>query len=133
MSPEAHVPFALVLAGGGVRGLAHAGVLKAVEHYGFHPSAVVGVSMGAVVAVTYALNPDWYGALVNMDTEGFPDPPKASGRDLPERIRALLASERMLQDMVLGWGVGSRTLEWGRSLLDSLTLGRALEEGHIRV
>jgi NTE family protein len=39
----------------------------------------------------------------------------------------------MLQDMVLGWGVGSRTLEWGRSLLDNLTLGRALEEGRIRV
>ncbi|GBE42691.1 MAG TPA: hypothetical protein ENH05_01645 [Rhizobiales bacterium] len=133
MSPKAHVPFALVLAGGGARGLAHAGVLRAVEHYGFRPSAVVGVSMGAVVAVTYALNPDWYRALVNMDTQGFPEPPKASSGNFKERIRALLASERMLQDMVLGWGVGARTLEWGRSLLDSLTLGRRLEDGHIRV
>jgi NTE family protein len=133
LTPKTHVPFALVLAGGGVRGLAHAGVLRAIEHYGFRPSAVVGVSMGAVVAVTYALNPDWHGALVNMDTEGFPEPTTASSRDLRERIRALLASERMLQDMVLGWGVGARTLEWGRSLLDSLTLGRSLEEGHVRV
>ena len=108
-------------------------MLQALEHYGYRPRAVVGVSMGAVVAVTYALNPDWYRALVNMDTEGFPEPPKTSSGDLRERIRALLASERMLQDMVLGWGVGSRTLEWGRSLLDSLTLGRRLEEGHIRV
>ncbi len=123
----------MVLAGGGVRGLAHAGVLHTLQHYGYRPRAVVGVSMGAVVAVTYALNPDWYRALVNMDTEGFPEPPTASSGDLRERIRALLASERMLQDMVLGWGVGARTLEWGRSLLDSLTLGRRLEEGHIRV
>jgi NTE family protein len=39
----------------------------------------------------------------------------------------------MLQDMVFGWGVGARTLEWGRSLLENLTLERALEEGRIRV
>lgn len=121
------------MAGGGARGLAHAGVLQALEHYGYRPCSVVGVSMGAVVAVTYALNPDWYGALVDIDTEGFPKSPTASSRDLRERIRALLASERMLQDMVLGWGVGARTLEWGLALLNSLTLGRRLEEGHIRV
>lgn len=133
MQPRAHTPFALVLAGGGARGLAHVGVLRAIEHYGFHPSAVVGVSMGAVVAATYALNPDWYGVFVNMDTGGFPEPAKASSRGLRERIRALLASERILQDMVLGWGVGSRTLVWGRALLDKLTLGRNLEDGRIRV
>lgn len=133
MNSKAHIPFALVLAGGGARGLAHAGVLRALAHYGFRPSAVVGVSMGAVVAVTYALNPDWYRALVNMDTSGFPDPAKATTSDFRERVRALLASERMLQDMILGWGVGARSLEWGRALLEHLTLGRRLEQGRIRV
>ena len=131
--PDKHVPFALVLAGGGARGFAHVGVLRAFEHYGYRPHAIVGVSMGAIVGATYALNPDWYRALVNMDTSGFPDPPKASNNSLRERIRALLASERMLQDMVFGWGVGARTLDWGKGLLRDLTLGRRLEEGRIRV
>ncbi len=133
VKPATHAPFAFVLAGGGARGLAHAGVLRGAEHYGFRPSAIVGVSMGAVVAVTYALNRDWYTALVNMDTRGFPDPPAAAGRSLRDRVRSLLAAERMLQDMVLGWGVGARTLKWGRGLLDGLTLGRRLEEGRIPV
>lgn len=113
--------------------MAHAGVLHALEHYGYRPSAIVGVSMGAIVAVTYGLNPNWYPALVNMDTGVFPDPAKASNDGLRERIRALLASERILRDMVLGWGVGSRTLERGRSLLNDLTLGRQLEESRIPV
>ncbi len=129
----AHRPFALVLSGGGVRGLAHAGVLQGLAACGWHPSAIVGVSMGAIVAATYALNADWYRALVNMDTRDFPEPPVASSSDLRERIRALLASERALREMLLGWGVGSRSLKQGQALLASLTLGRKLEEGRIPV
>jgi len=62
----------LVFAGGGARGFAHAGVLRALRHSGCEPSVMVGVSMGVVVATTYALNPDWYGALKAMDISGFP-------------------------------------------------------------
>ena len=127
------MPFAVVLAGGGARGLAHAGVLRALEHYGYRPTSVVGVSMGAVVAVTYALNPDWYAALVDLDVEGFPTAPRPCAPDLFARLRALAAAERLLQDMVFGWGVGARSLEWGRRLLDQLTLGKTLEEGRIPV
>ncbi len=130
---SAHRSFALVLSGGGVRGLAHAGVLQGLIHYGWRPAAIVGVSMGAIVAATYALNRDWYRALVNMDTRDFPEPPVASSSDLRERIRALLASERALRDMLLGWGVGSRSLKQGQALLAGLTLDRRLEEGHIPV
>lgn len=125
--------FAAVLAGGGARGLAHAGALRALEHYGYKPKAIVGVSMGAVVAVTYALNPDWYACLVNLDAKGFPTPPKPSSRALLARLRALAAAERMLQDMVFGWGVGARSLERGRRLLDRLTLGKSLDDGRIAV
>lgn len=128
-----HVPFAMVLAGGGARGLAHAGALRALEHYGYRPKAVVGVSMGAVVAVTYALNPDWYAALVNLDVEGFPAAPKPSTPGLFARLRALAAAERLLQNMVFGWGIGAPSLDWGRRLLDQLTLGKTLEEGRIPV
>ncbi len=133
MSRNTHRSFALVLAGGGVRGLAHAGVLRGLAHYGWHPSAIVGVSMGAIVAATYALNPNWYRELVNMDTRSFPRPAVAKSTELRERIRALLASERAMRDMILGWGVGSRSLKQGQALLSRLTLGRKLEEGRIPV
>jgi NTE family protein len=39
----------LVLGGGGARGLAHVGVLKALDESGFSPDAVAGCSMGAIV------------------------------------------------------------------------------------
>jgi predicted acylesterase/phospholipase RssA len=41
--------FALVLGGGGARGLAHIGVLRALEELGLRPSFVVGTSMGAII------------------------------------------------------------------------------------
>ncbi len=128
-----HRAFALVLSGGGGRGLAHAGVLRALEHYGYRPQAIVGVSMGAIVGATYALNPDWYHALVNMDTRAFPEPTRPTGDDLRARIRAMLASERALLEMLLGWGVGERSVEAGMELLRNLTAGKRLEEGRIPV
>jgi NTE family protein len=47
--------WALVLSGGGARGLAHIGLLKGLEAMGFpKPSLVVGTSMGAIVGGLYA-------------------------------------------------------------------------------
>jgi NTE family protein len=48
------LPFTLVLGGGGARGLAHIGVLKALEKMGFVPSLIVGTSMGALVGGMYS-------------------------------------------------------------------------------
>ncbi|WP_275272355.1 patatin-like phospholipase family protein [Limnobacter sp. P1] len=47
--------FVLVLSGGGARGFAHIGVLKALEEHGLEPSLVVGTSAGAVVAAYWGL------------------------------------------------------------------------------
>jgi NTE family protein len=58
---KSHSPakgFALVLGGGGARGLAHIGVLKALEREGFIPDLVVGTSMGAIVGGMYAQEPN---------------------------------------------------------------------------
>lgn len=44
---------ALVLGGGGARGLAHIGLLKVLEREDIKPDLVVGTSMGAVVAASY--------------------------------------------------------------------------------
>jgi len=50
--------FVLALAGGGGRGLAHLGALKALEENGLRPDAIVGTSIGALFGAMYALNPD---------------------------------------------------------------------------
>lgn len=44
----------LVLSGGAARGLAHIGVLKALEEHGVHIDAIAGTSMGAVIGGLYA-------------------------------------------------------------------------------
>lgn len=45
---------ALVLGGGGLRGFAHVGVLRALEELGVHLDIIVGTSAGAVVGAAYA-------------------------------------------------------------------------------
>lgn len=42
-------PFALALGGGGARGLAHVGVLRALEEKGYGAEAVAGCSMGGII------------------------------------------------------------------------------------
>lgn len=44
----------LVLSGGGARGIAHIGVIKAMEEFNIHASHVSGTSMGAIVGSFYA-------------------------------------------------------------------------------
>ena len=46
--------FGLALSGGGIRGVAHIGVLKALEEEGRVPSWIAGTSAGSIVAGLYA-------------------------------------------------------------------------------
>ena len=46
--------FGLALSGGGIRGVAHIGVLKALDEIGLKPDIVSGVSAGAIVGAMYA-------------------------------------------------------------------------------
>ena len=45
----------LALAGGGVKGAAHIGVLKALEENGIHVDAIGGTSIGSIVAALYSM------------------------------------------------------------------------------
>src|ERR687890_1042493 len=47
-------PFTLVLSGGGLKGLAHIGVLRALEERNLVPSLVVGSSIGSLIAAAWA-------------------------------------------------------------------------------
>ncbi len=60
---------ALVLSGGGVRGLAHVGVLRVLDSLGIRVDLVVGTSMGAIIGGLYA--------------SGY------SGRDIDSLVRTL--------------------------------------------
>ena len=84
----------LVLSGGAARGLAHVGVLKALEEQGIHIDAIAGTSMGAVIGGLYAsgykideleklaLSIDWKDALSDApDREDVPFRRKQDDRD----------------------------------------------------
>ncbi|WP_273565712.1 patatin-like phospholipase family protein [Maribacter halichondriae] len=49
----------LVLSGGGARGIAHIGAIKALEEHGIYPSHIAGTSAGAVVGALYAGGCSW--------------------------------------------------------------------------
>ena len=59
---------ALVLAGGGSKGLAHIGLLQALDSLGVRPDLIVGTSMGAILGAMYAAG--------------------MSGREIETRVRA---------------------------------------------
>lgn len=84
----------LVLSGGAARGLAHVGVLKALEEQGVRVDAIAGTSMGAVVGGLYAagysvaelerlaLTLDWQQVLSD-------DPPR---QDIPTAASRMIAT-----------------------------------------
>lgn len=81
---QQHPQVAVVLAGGGARGLAHIRVLKAIEEAGIPVDMVVGNSMGSIVAGLYAVgytpdemdhivkNVDWMKLLLDNPDYGNP-------------------------------------------------------------
>lgn len=137
MTEDRHQPFTLVLGGGGARGFAHLGVLRALEHDGFFPQAVVGVSMGAVVGVAYAMRGGWYDAVLRMRLESFPGRSEPAGGTTPgllHRIRHVVLTLRTLVAMVRDWGPGTRARGGGLAELRKLVGPTArLESGRIPV
>lgn len=49
----------LVLSGGGARGAAHIGTIKALEEHGIFPTHIAGTSSGAIVGALYAAGVSW--------------------------------------------------------------------------
>ena len=62
MEPNYIKPYkiGIALSGGGARGFAHIGALRALEEYGIKPDIISGVSAGSIVGALYAsgINPD---------------------------------------------------------------------------
>lgn len=85
----------LVLSGGGFRGIAHIGVIKALEEHEIYPDHIAGTSAGAIVGALYAGGCGWEEILDFFKTvqlfsfsnyaskkPGFMDPEKFYGRFL---------------------------------------------------
>jgi NTE family protein len=49
----------LAFSGGGIRGIAHIGVLKALAEFGLTPSIVAGTSIGSIIGAGIAAGMDW--------------------------------------------------------------------------
>ena len=60
MIPELHSKrVGLALSGGAVRGLAHIGVIKALDQAGIKPAVVTGTSVGSIIGAAFAAGMDW--------------------------------------------------------------------------
>ena len=55
MNPSYNQNIGLVLSGGGIRGIAHIGAIKALAEHHIHPEIVSGSSAGAVVGALYCM------------------------------------------------------------------------------
>ncbi len=83
-------PIALVLSGGGARGYAHVGLLRALDSLRIRPDLIVGTSMGAIIGALYASGysaADLDSLLARLGTE---DPFRRIGPRVPRAWGALL-------------------------------------------
>jgi NTE family protein len=89
--------------------------------------------MGAIVASTYALNPDWYSVLRNADLAGMPSAATldSRGNGGVRRAREILSFGLMLRDLALHWGIAEHALRQGRVLLKQWTLNGWIEDARI--
>ncbi|MFN0041289.1 MAG: patatin-like phospholipase family protein [Burkholderiales bacterium] len=106
---------ALVLSGGGARGLAHVGVLQVLEKMKVPVDCVAGTSMGALVGGAFAAGVDTQtmrDVLRQTDIDAlFDDQPPRS--DIPQRLRS--EQYRPLFDFSLGFKDGEVQLPFGAS------------------
>jgi predicted acylesterase/phospholipase RssA/CRP-like cAMP-binding protein len=84
----------LVLSGGGARGFAHIGVIRALTEHGIPIDAIGGTSMGAVIAAQYALGWDWQ-TLARVNRREWPRSEPQKDYTLP--LVALNSGRRMDQ------------------------------------
>ena len=60
----------LALSGGSVRGLAHIGVIKALQEFGIRPAIVAGTSVGSLIGAALSAGNDWH-AIADMARSVF--------------------------------------------------------------
>lgn len=93
---KSHKEIALVLSGGGARGLAHVGVIRELEDQGFKIKSITGTSIGALVGGLYALGKldEFENWMVKQKPYGF-----IRLMDISFRRNGILKGERILHKL----------------------------------
>lgn len=131
-----HPSLGLALGGGGVRGMAHIGILDVLERNDIHISAIAGSSMGAIVAAAYTLDPDYSSERLENIFKGLePHIPQILKTDIYsnittfQKITNYINAARLVFDTFLGWGpITSKVLF---RLLHNITGNKMIEEANI--
>jgi NTE family protein len=126
---------ALVLGGGGLRGYAHIGVLRALEEAGIKPDLIVGTSAGALVGAAYASGmtaDEIQSAAMTVKVSSLVDWTWSTsglmrGRNLASWIGGL-TMERPIETFPIRFAAVATDLETGQAvLLDRGLAGRAIQ------
>ncbi len=117
----------LVLGGGGAAGVAHVGVVQALEDLGIRPDVIAGTSMGAIVGGLYAagLTPEeLQDAVTTIDWGGIFD--DKSDRQLLHPLRRDSRLDPFSVQADLPVGVGEGGIEVDAGLIDAVKLSLTL-------
>ena len=117
---EASAQEALVLSGGGSRGLAHVGVLAGIDSAGRDPDLVIGVSMGAIVGALYAAG---YSSQQIWRIAADQD-----WRDVFKPMPLVLGPGREIRLSSLQWAIDLGRFELSRGFLADWRINRRLVE-----
>jgi NTE family protein len=121
---------ALALGGGGVRGAAHLGVLRALQQEGFRIHGIAGTSSGAIAAMLFALGriqsarsrTDLYRLIGAVATRGYADLQHLfrdhKNENWRDRLRTITIGERVIRSGLLTPGM--TTIEPLRASLHAL-------------
>jgi predicted acylesterase/phospholipase RssA len=109
---------ALVLSGGGARGLAHIGVLEQLSELGYDPDLIIGNSMGAVVGALYAAG--YEPAEIRQRTLAF------EWNAMFEPTSILLGAARTPRLPMLTFSIGAGPRRIARGLFGDWRINRAL-------
>ena len=122
---------AVVLSGGGARGMAHIGVLKVIERAGIPIDIITGTSMGSIIGGLYAIGYDAHrlDSMVKMQDWGFLLSDKADVRNRSLDDRRKQNTYFLLR--TFHWGNKKSAVESGglitgknlSALFDRLTVG----------
>lgn len=115
----------LVLGAGGARGLAHIGVIRALEARGYDIQVIAGSSMGALVGGIYAMGEletyaEWVGGLEQTDVLRLLDWTLAGGglirgRRIIDKLRELIG-DRDIEDLDLPFTAVAVDIDRGREV-----------------
>jgi NTE family protein len=122
--PRARPRVALALSGGGARGIAHVGVLRALEEGGIPVDAIAANSMGAIVGGIYATGKD--AAALEAIVRSMDWASLFSGR--PDRRTLPLARREDRYGSTAGVSLGWRDVKLPRGLLAEHRINRFLIE-----